>query len=250
MTAPKKPIKSTKVHNAKHGWKAKVEIRRNVLDQIGAERAKVFDVFAGPGVMWAEVWKHASGYVGCDQEWFRDDRLVYVADNCRVLRCVDLSPFNIFDLDAFGSPWEQALIIAARRRVAKGERIGFIFTDGTSLKTRFGQLPKAMSQAAGISANGNMGIGRWHDEIIARCIAGVMRRMNCVMLKQWRAIGLTGAQVRYLGVVLEGTGVPEVATTKQAPKRAKKDQPGTKEREPQPKPPEQVVKPPEGGSPP
>jgi hypothetical protein len=220
---PKKPIKSTKVHNAKHGWKAKVEIRQRVMGEIGGpEKARVFDVFAGPGVMWAEVWKHAAHYVGCDQEWFRDDRLVYVADNVRVLRCVDLSPFNIFDLDAFGSPWEQALIIAARRRVAKGERIGFIFTEGTSLKTRFGQLPKAMSQAAGISANGNMGIGRWHDEIIARSINGVLRRMNCVMVKQWKAIGLTGAQVRYIGVVAEGTGVPEAVTANPAPKRPKK----------------------------
>ena len=65
--------------------------------------------------MWREVWHEAAAYVGCDLKWYRDERLAYVADNRRVLRAIDLKPFNVFDFDAWGAPWEQVLILIARR---------------------------------------------------------------------------------------------------------------------------------------
>jgi hypothetical protein len=45
---------------------------------------------------------------------------MFCADNTRVLRAIDLSRFSIFDFDAYGSPWVQAVILADRRRVARG----------------------------------------------------------------------------------------------------------------------------------
>jgi hypothetical protein len=72
--------------------------------------------------MWTHVWREAAGYVGCDLKWFADERCCYVADNRRVLRCADLSSFTCFDLDAYGSPWEQALIVAARRETVARAR--------------------------------------------------------------------------------------------------------------------------------
>lgn len=196
-------MKTAKVENAKHGWKAKTQIRRNVLELLGPQQTRVFDAFAGPGLMWEHVWKDAALYVGCDERWYREDtRCCYVADNRRVLRSADLSVFNCFDLDAYGSPWEQALIIAARRRVKPGERLGLVVTEGTSLK-RFGGLPHAMRQAAGLSRAGEMGAGRMHDEVIARALGGIVRRMKCRIVTQWRAVGVTGASPRYIGVVIE-----------------------------------------------
>ena len=50
------------------------------------------------------VWNRASHYVGCDLEFYRDERTAFVANNIRVLRTIDLSEFNIFDLDAYGVP--------------------------------------------------------------------------------------------------------------------------------------------------
>ena len=197
-------MKPAKVHNAKHGWRAKVEIRQRVMAELTPEKTVVFDAYSGPGRMWAEVWRQAADYVGCDEEWFRDERCCFVADNRRVLRSIDLQPFTCFDLDAFGSPWEQALIIAARRRVAPGERLGLVMTEGTSLGTRFNSLSHAMRQAAGVTKAGSIGAGRWHDELIALALGGVVRRMGVRIIRQWRAIGTTGAQVRYLGMILEG----------------------------------------------
>jgi len=102
---------------------AKVAIRQNVLEAVGRD-ARVFDAFAGVGEMHREVWHQAAGYVGCDRVWYRDKRVAFVADNRRVMRSIDLTEFRVFDFDSFGSPWEQIVILAARRPIAPGERVG------------------------------------------------------------------------------------------------------------------------------
>lgn len=106
--------------------RAKATIRHNVLTAIGAERAHVFDGFAGSGHMFGLVWRHAASCTGCDKRFFRDGRVAFVADNVRVLRAIDLGRFNVFDFDAYGSPWEQITIVLARRRLQTGESIGLV----------------------------------------------------------------------------------------------------------------------------
>jgi hypothetical protein len=195
------------VTNARHGWKAKAGIRERVLAEIGPERAIVLDAFAGAGLMWQAVWKHAAGYVGCDRTWHHDGRLCFVADNRRVLRCIDLSPFTIFDLDAFGSPWEAALIIAARRPLRPFERVGLVLTEGSWIATRksvgkLSTLPPALMQAAGL-ARTPLANERLHADVISRALQGVARRLGGQIVKRWEAIGTTASRMRYLGVVLE-----------------------------------------------
>lgn len=218
-------MKSAQVANAHVGWRAKVEIRRRVLAALTPAAARVFDAFAGPGLMWAEVWQHAAAYVGCDERWHRDARCCFVADNRRVMRCLDLTPFTIFDLDAYGSPWEQALILAARRRLAPGERVGLVVTEGTWMKTRTGTCwPAALRQACGITpAAGGMGDKGMHDELIARALLHVVRRMGGRMIQQWRAVGVTGARMRYLGVVIEGEVRPDASAGNAGAPRAPAD---------------------------
>lgn len=194
-----------KTDNARHGWKAKCEIRDHVLDAIGAERAHVFDAFAGAGLLWAAVWRRAAVYVGCDERWFPDVRCCYVADNRRVLRCLDLAAFNCFDLDADDSPWEQALIIAARRPLAAAERIGLVLTDRSSLRTRFSALPYAMMQAAGLTRVAERGAGKMHDEIITRAVRGIVHRMRGRIVRQWMAVAEDRTATRYIALVIEGT---------------------------------------------
>lgn len=189
-------------HNSRGATPAKIQIRRHVLAALTPERSHVFEANAGAGVMWAGVWQEAASYVGCDLTWYNDDRCVYVADNRRVLRAIDLDAFTVFDFDPFGSPWEQALILAGRRKVRPGERLGIVLTEGTSLKTRFAELPWAMREAAGL-LKGTSGVGRAHDEIIARALHGVVARMGGRVVQQWYATGNTGAQMRYTSAVIE-----------------------------------------------
>ena len=195
-TAQKKPTHP-------HARAAKIQLRKLVLDEIGADEAHVFDAFAGRGEMYRAVWNVAASYVACDQDWYSDERLAFVADNRRVLRSIDLAPFTVFDLDAFGSPWEQALIIAARRHVRPQERLGLVITEGSGLNLRFGGMPGALRQVAGLAgipAAGKAG----RAELLDQCISGLCRRMRCKLVRRWDARGFGGSSLVYLGLVVEG----------------------------------------------
>jgi len=193
-----------KVFNAERGWRAKVDVRRRVLEALGPAQTRVFDAYAGPGLMYREVWAQAARYVGCDETWFKDDRCCFVADNRRVLRCIDLQAFTCFDFDAFGSPWEQVLILAARRHLAAGERLGLILTEGSSIYTRQSGLPHAFREAAGLTRAADKGTGRVHDEMISRALYRTVRRMGGKVVREWWANGASAAKMRYIGVVVEG----------------------------------------------
>lgn len=184
--------------------KTKTAIRTRVLEAIGAEKARVFDAFAGAGVAYYTVWKRAAAYVGCDLKWYPDERQAYVADNRRILRMLDLGGFNIVDLDAFGSPWEQAYILSARRQLAPGETFGLVLTDGSGLKLKFGASPTALAMLAK-SPLVAPDLARQHSRIIDSAIEAVAQRMNGRVVKRHQATGKAGTAMRYIGLVLEGT---------------------------------------------
>jgi hypothetical protein len=185
---------------------AKVELRRRLLAAVGG---RVFDAFAGDGAMYRSVWRDAAGYCGCDRRWFPDERLAFVADNRRVLRSIDLSLYSIFDLDAYGAPWEQAIIIASRRKVARDERIGFAFTDGAGLNLKFGNVTPGLATLLNMRPSGQgayPGAQRFSDEFRARAFRALADRMSCRVVNQWIARGKTGAVVVYAALVLVGAG--------------------------------------------
>lgn len=188
-------------------YRAKLQIRENVLAEIGADKAHVLDAFCGAGEMYRGVWHKAASYVGIDEEWFRDERTVYVADNRRVMRAINLSSVTILDGDAFGGPWDILTIFAARRPVMPGERLGIVLSEGSGLRLRMGHIPDTLSILAGLQRR-MPGASRLHEEIIDRALATVMRRMNCRIVRQWRAKVTKNAQMFYLGFVIEGLAIP------------------------------------------
>ena len=194
-----------KTDNNPQARRAKIAVRQNVLDVIGP-KAAVFDAFAGSGDMYSAVWRKAAHYVGCDLKPQTDSRLMFCADNTRVLRAVDLSRFSIFDFDAYGSPWVQAVILAGRRRVAPGEKLGLILTEGAGFAYKSNIVPGAIAVLTGIRTSGVVGLSKKQDSVIDRAIAGLARRMNCTVEKRWQAEGRTGASMRYIGLVLKGRG--------------------------------------------
>lgn len=190
-----------KVENYDVSLQDKIDLRRRVLEAVGG---RVFDAFAGEGVMWSAVWSKApGGYVGCDERYLPDERECYVADFRRVMRQIDLQAYSIFDFDSYGSPWESVVILSARRKVAKGERVGLVLTEGSGLKLHFGMLPGALAQLAGMRGQVS-GAVRGNKELAARAIATTARRMNCTVERIWRAERNTGSAMLYFGVVLVG----------------------------------------------
>lgn len=192
-----------KTNNRASAATAKTEIRRKVLEAIGADAAHVFDAFAGDGHMWRTVWHAAAGYVGCDKEFYVDERIAFVGDNRRVMRAIDLRAFNVFDLDSYGSPWEQLYILAARRPIEPGERIGLVLTEGTGLKMKMGGMPLALATLASVRPHMH-GLGKVQDELINRGVAGAARLMAAEVQLRWQAASTKGSAMRYIGMVLQG----------------------------------------------
>lgn len=180
---------------------AKIEIRQLILADIGAEGpVGVFDAFAGDGQMFKSVWHEAASYCGCDLEFYRDGPMAYVADNRRLLRNIDLTPWNLFDLDAWGSPWEQLAIIADRRRHRPGELVGVTITEGTALKVKLGTIPKALATLANVHGPVEGGI-RYQGELISKAIAAIARRMNAKVGRRLEAdVTGGGSAVQYIGL--------------------------------------------------
>lgn len=202
MDISKDLLRYGKRDNSKPAEKAKATIRQHVLEAIGAGQARVFDAFAGEGAMYRAVWKDAAGYVGCDRQWFPEDpRAAFVADNRRVLRAVDLMPYTVFDLDAHGSPWEQLAIVAARRPLAVGERVGVVLTEGQGLKMNMGGLGHAMATLAGVKTH-MPGMGAARDQLIERALRKVCTMMHASIERRWQAQGNKGSRVSYIGMVL------------------------------------------------
>lgn len=191
------------VDNHSAGYTGKVSVRNHVLETIGADKAHVFDAFAGAGSMHKAVWSKAASYVGCDEKFFFDRRSAYVGDNKIVMRSIKLEPFNVFDLDAYGSPWEQAIIVARRRPVRPLDRIGFVLTEGSTIALRFTRTPPALAEIAKIPRNAS-GISRSAKDVVNLAIAGLCREMNCRLVKRWQAERSGGSRMTYIGLVLEG----------------------------------------------
>lgn len=191
------------LHNAPSAKKAKIEMRMRVLDAV--RPARVFDAFCGRGEMHRAVWRMAETYVGCDLSWSTEDsRRRFVADNRRVLRAVDLSEYNVFDFDAFGSPWEQMLILAARRRWAPGERGAVVLTDGSSQRSRYGHAPRALAQQAGTRIDVLPPALATTNALTALAIARWCRSAGVTPLHHWRAEGKPPSRVLYTALVFEG----------------------------------------------
>lgn len=200
-------MKPSKCDNARGAHAAKVELRRNVLELVRPSR--VFDAFCGLGEMWRGAWCEAESYLGCDERpWTpSEEHRRIVCDNALALRALDLSRFNVFDLDAYGSPWDQMTILAARRTWEAGERGAVVTTDGTSMKLRFGGLPHSLASLVGVPAHKGA-TDADSDALMRLALSSWLRRCNVRPLRQWQAqghgSGKGGQRMIYTAVVFEG----------------------------------------------
>ncbi len=192
-----------KVNNHPGRSAAKIQLRQAALDWIGAGDSRVFDAFCGDGEMWREVWQNASAYTGCDEKWYRDERTMFVSDNRRVMRCIDLQPYNVFDFDSYGSPWDQAMILADRRKVQPGEKVAVLLTEGSGLKIKMGHYPYSLAHIAGISTTA-VGGARNRDELFSKAVNGLAKRMGCEQQKVLRAASKAGSVMIYAACLFVG----------------------------------------------
>lgn len=138
---------NSKKDNSAHSVKRK--LRERLVDALGVESPAVLDVFAGSGQMWRSAYGSTPHYLGLDQKQYDDERHTIVCDNSRFLRLAgfNLSRFDIFDIDAYGSPYYCLAIICRRFRWGNKRRIGIVLTDGDmgAQAARRGVPPKMLA---------------------------------------------------------------------------------------------------------
>lgn len=124
---------------------AKVRLRVDFIKSLGKTEISVLDAFAGEGKVWERIQHmlpdHKITYLGIDKKKYsRPD--VIMGDNQKVMRGIDLTKFDLIDLDAFGFPWEQLEICAA---IAPDVPVA-----STAISVTLGPTPYGVLKASGI----------------------------------------------------------------------------------------------------
>jgi hypothetical protein len=195
-----------KRNSSPRALRAKIAVRQDVLEDIGAENARVFDAYCGDGELYRAVWSKAASCVGCDLEFYRDERIAFKADNRRVMRAIDLDQFNIFDMDSYGSPWEQLYILATRRKVKPGELVAIVLTEGQGMKLKLGGMSIALSRLTGVPLWMD-GLSKFQDELIDRALHRVAKMMNATSIRRRQTEEKKGSTMHYIAVVMRGNEV-------------------------------------------
>lgn len=169
----------------------KKRLRKRALAWIGAKDARVFEAFAGSGAMWRAVWRDAAECIGSDVRPVYDPARALYVENCqRVMRAIDMSRFNIVDLDAFGSPWPAAFVLSARRTLAPGERFVLITTDGGRINAKLAsRIEGVMAHLADIDPKA-AGASMSFPAITKGAADGVAQRMGGKVA--WSEVDMSG----------------------------------------------------------
>jgi hypothetical protein len=178
----------------------KIVIRQRLLAEI--ERPAVLEAFAGSGHIWRECYQGLP-YLGLDLKPWPTGRNLLKVDNRKFLRAADLSEFNVFDLDAYGSPWHQFLIVLHRRSLAPGEKIAVAITDGLNFKMRMSSLPDGLRPYLNIPAGLDIPCLNLHQDFIsARVVTQAAARHGLTIDLALRGENSRG-NMRYYGVIFK-----------------------------------------------
>jgi hypothetical protein len=120
----------------------KVELRIRYLPK--KDKIKVLDCFAGKGVIWSIIKSKVKDVdiqvVGIDLKEYGTN---LKGNNVKYLLGMDLSKFDVIDLDAYGIPYEQLEVLF------KKDYHGTIFI--TFIQTLYGGLPYGMLEQIGFT---------------------------------------------------------------------------------------------------
>jgi len=120
----------------------KVAIRKNEIGDLA--KAHVLDAYSGHGDIWRKIKRELPGTViTVDEIEIKKRKGIYLrGDNLKYLSGMELSQYDVIDLDAYGIPYKQLEIIFKYARTRHGEKKAIIFF--TFIQTIFGMLPHGM----------------------------------------------------------------------------------------------------------
>jgi hypothetical protein len=176
----------------------KVAVRNLVYEKI--DEPVVLDLYCGSGIMYKEVWHKANSYLGVDKySPHKLDRTIKLSAEMAVAN-LDLSLFNIFDVDCYDSPW-----IVARRILHKLDagRHGLVLTSGEW---------RSLCSTANEIVRATLGLSGFSD---LRLLIRYQKLINLLMIKSlteikgvvphYGAIAYTNRNIAYIGLVVDKT---------------------------------------------
>lgn len=123
----------------------KLYLRNRLVQLLGKSHLTVLDAYSGTGLLWQQV-VDANPDVEFDitsVEKKRNERTdVIVGDNLKVMPGLDLSSFDLIDLDAYGWPYAQLALCA--------EHAPGVPVTVTCIHSTVGQIPRKVLAAQGI----------------------------------------------------------------------------------------------------
>lgn len=187
---------------------SKVAIRRWLMDKLGGS-PRVLDCFCAGGVLWERAYGRTGKYLGLDLQPADDARATIACDSRRYLRHVDapLVEFDLFDLDAYGSPLEHLVLLCLRLRelLPAGRRVGVVLTDGAKLAAYKNQTPRGLLAFLGLAIHKGARVQmKYRDDILRM---GVQKALELGGLRQVESRVVesekTGPAMRYVALLLE-----------------------------------------------
>lgn len=150
---------------------AKIQVRKDLLLSLkeeGVISPRILDAYCGSGVMWEKAYDSTSNYVGLDSKQWDDKRMTIVCDNRRYLRhCeTDLNQFDIFDLDAYGSPAEALYLVCRKLSWQRTKTVGIVLTVGTGFNAKMNGTPIALLNYLSVSPHKHASVQQDHAENI------------------------------------------------------------------------------------
>jgi len=119
----------------------KVSLRKQATSKL--QTLRVLDCFAGRNVLWSHFEKER--YFGIEKEKGKGRNLN--ADNLRVLASLDLSSFNVIDVDSYGIPFNQLYEIFNNPTLQDGTVIIY-----TCITSKMSSMNKKCLERYGLSA--------------------------------------------------------------------------------------------------
>jgi len=189
-------FRGVKTNNAKIS--AKKDIREFVMSQIAKQ--SVLEVFSGLGEMYDSVWHKADDYQGIDKVKVFDSRDTLCGDAHKLIRRADVQRFNIFDIDAYGSPYE--ILDYITQTIRPCGDVAFVLTDGTNMDLKLGRVCKGIRNFVGIENHILKRASVIHEDIIGMIAKEIARRLKMRIMSMRIAKGKTGSSMRYWAITL------------------------------------------------
>ncbi len=164
---------------------AKVLLREWLLDQMqGPEDTRVLELFGGMGHIYDDCYTEIKKHMAFELR--KVDRPTWLQGDNRTLLRTRVNGWDLYDLDAYASPWLLANDIC---RMREDGRFAMALTCGIYRSLNTGSINGFVRQRIGLNGMGNETglISRFYFEVIK------------LLMNDWQRWGVTVEEAKYIG---------------------------------------------------